>query len=426
MRPILYYLLRLLARLILHRHKPDIIAITGSVGKSSTKEAIFSVLKVKFRVRRSDKNYNNEIGLPLAVIGSKSAGKSIFGWLLVFIKGIILIIFGWRRYPKILILELGTDKPGDIDYLLGIIPEKFLKVGIVTAIGSSHLLSFKSVDNVLKEKKKLLLAVRKDGWSLINQDDEYLAGLKEKISSKILTYGLDEKSDIWAREIRYSAEGGINFKLMHKGSFVPVHLTDALAEHQIYAAIAGASLGIIYGLHLVDISEALADYQTLPGRMKRLSGIKNTIIIDDTYNSSPKACARAIETIARLEASNRKIAVLGDMLELGNYTEDAHREIGRLVAKAGIDKLLTVGEASKDLADSAARAGMSKEAIFKFSKSEEAGKFLQELMEAGDLVLVKGSQGMRMEKVVKEVMAEPLRAGELLVRQNGGWLDGRA
>ncbi|MCG2692872.1 UDP-N-acetylmuramoyl-tripeptide--D-alanyl-D-alanine ligase [Candidatus Parcubacteria bacterium] len=422
MKNIIQTILKILARLVLLRYRPDIIGITGSVGKSSTKEAVFVVLKHQFNVRRNEKNYNNELGLPLAIIGKESPNKSVFGWLGVFLKALSLILIGSRKYPKILVLEMGADKPGDIGYLLKIIPKKLLRIGIVTAIGASHLEFFKGIDNVLKEKKQLLSGVRDDGWAIINQDDERSGQLKERINSKILTYGLDEKADARAIEKRFSEDKGINFKLMYKGSFVPIHLSDALGEHQIYAALAGAAVGISYHLNLVAISESLKNYKSLPGRMKRIPGIKQTTIIDDSYNSSPSACKRALETLARLASRGRKFAVLGDMLELGGYTEEAHREIGRLVAKLGIDQLITIGEAAKDIATSALRAGMDKQDIFKFSASEEAGKFIQERLEHGDLILIKGSQGMRLEKITKEIMAEPLKAKKLLVRQSEQWL----
>jgi UDP-N-acetylmuramyl pentapeptide synthase len=192
----------------------------------------------------------------------------------------------------------------------------------------------------------------------------------------------------------------------------------------VYASLAAAAVGLKYGMNLVEISQALKAFKVPKGRLNIVKGIKNTIIIDDTYNSSPQSCTAALEIVSRIElpVGAKKFAILGDMLELGSLSEKSHLEIGRQVYKNKISKLIIVGERSRDIARGAEKAGMSKDNIFHFAFSDEAGRFIQEQINQSDLILVKGSQGMRMEKIVKEIMAEPLRAKELLVRQDNGWL----
>ncbi len=188
-------------------------------------------------------------------------------------------------------------------------------------------------------------------------------------------------------------------------------------------SLAGLAVGVVYGINLVEGGQALADFHPLPGHLCLIPGIKNTLIIDDTYNSSPEPTRTALETLAEinLKIGAQRYAVLADMLELGAETQNAHREIGLRVAELGIDFLITVGEASKHTALSAREAGLVEHRIASFADSITAGKFLQEKLHEGDVVLVKGSQSMRMEKIVKEVMAEPELAKDLLARQGEEW-----
>ncbi len=433
MKKFIQKILKILAKMILAKYQPDVIGITGSVGKTSAKEAIYSVLKSKYIVRRNIKNYNNEIGLPLTIIGVDSPGKSFFGWVMVFLKAVKLLIVRDNNYPKILILEMAADKPGDMEYLTSIAR---CKIGVITLIGPVHLEFFGSLEKIKDEKSILIKKLIKPGWAVLNNDDENVKEIAKDIKSndiKILSYGFAEQAVIRARETQLSFTqkknvnklDGISFKLSYNGSTVPVFLPKILGQASIYAALAGAAVGIIYGFNLVEIAQALKNYQSPKGRMNLISGIKNTLIIDDTYNASPQSAIAALNSLASLPLSQsaNKYAVLGDMLELGSYSEAGHREVGGEVAKSGINKLIVVGERSRDIARGAVLAGMAEDNIFHFDIADEAGKFIQDRIKQGDIILVKGSQGMRMEKIVKEIMAEPLRAEELLVRQGSEWRD---
>lgn len=427
-RKIIIFKLKFLAKAILAKYHPQIVGITGSVGKTSTREAVFAALSSKFKVRRSLKNYNNELGLPLSIIGAETPGKNIFGWLAVFFRAAKMIFFTDKNFPEILILEMGVDKIGDMDYLNSITG---CDVGVVTSIGAAHLESFGSIEKIQKEKGKLLGNLNKNGYAVLNFDNEKTKALAKGNKTRFLSYGFKDGAEVRASNLHFKFEEskklsnltGVTFKVEHKGSMVPVILPNAIGMGAVYAALAAIAVGLAFDLHLVEIAAALKVFDSPRGRMKLIPGIKRTLIIDDTYNSSPLSSLAALDYIGKIETDEpfRKVAVLGDMLELGSYSEEGHRAVGKAIAEANFAFLVTVGERSRDINRGAAEAGLKEEQIFHFSHNLEAGKFVQDRIKEGDLILIKGSQGARMEEIVKELMAEPLKAGELLVRQGPEW-----
>lgn len=427
LKSLLQYWLRVFSKIILQKHKPDIIGITGSVGKTSAKEAIATVLQSKFNVRRSTKNYNNEIGVPLTIIGAeKTPGKSIFGWLSIILKAKKLILRRDKNYPEILVLEMGADKPGDIEYLTEFAP---CKVGVLTFISHAHTEFFKTIKKIAQEKRTIISHLRQDGFAVLNFDNELVMQSIGLTKAEVITYGFKDGADLRATDVNILKDEqtgwptGLNFKVLYKGSVVPVFLPGVISKPAISAALAGLAVGTIFGVNLVEGAQALTKLDGLPGRMRLIPGIKNTLIIDDTYNSSPEAAKAALETLAQIEVKDgaQRYAALGDMLELGPETENAHRELGFKVAEMGIDNLITVGEAAKYVAQAAKEAGLDEHRVASFATSGEAGKFLQEKLKSGDVVLAKGSQGGRMERLVKEVMSEPLQSAKLLPRQSEEW-----
>lgn len=418
--------MRLMAVLVLKKYNPKVIGITGSVGKTSTKEAVFSVLASHYRVRRNEKNYNNEIGLPLTVIGTESGGNSIAGWLRVFLKWLGVIIFP-LEYPEILVLEMAADRPGDIKYL-----SDFMKpdIGVLTDISGSHLEFFKSIEGVTKEKGILVKNLPEKGLAVLNIDNPQIKKIKSQLKSKVITFGFSEDADVRATDILYNYSHlengvkdeikGLSFKLNYKGTTIPMRLSNILAEHNIYAALAGIAVGLDLGLNLVEIGAAIENFSLPSGRMNLIAGIKNTFIIDDTYNSSPVSTNSALEVLGNIK-SKRKIAVLGDMLELGANSESGHCEVADKFLKIKGDVFFAVGNRMRDAADELKKHNFDPNRMFSFDSPIEAGKKLQEMMQEGDLILIKGSQGMRMEKVVEEIMAEPQKAAELLCRQDLSW-----
>ncbi len=416
-------LLRKMAASVLKKYKPRIVSITGSVGKTSTKEAVYTVLSSKFKVRKNIKNYNNEIGVPLTIIGMESGHGSALKWLGVFLRWAFMMLFR-EDYPEVLVLEMGSDRPGAIKYLTDFVPSE---IGIITDISSSHIEYFSRISAIAKEKGTLVKELDEKGLAALNIDNLHVAKLKEQVRTNVVTFGFSKEADMRATDVLFVYNGemgreirGLSFKLTYKGTVIPVRLTRILARHQIYAALAAATAGAWFGMNLVEIGVALENFCAPPGRMNLLKGIKNTLIFDDTYNASPASTTAALDVLGNIHSS-RKIAVLGDMLELGEDTEKGHIQIAKKFLEAKGDVFFAVGNRMQFSVMELMRHNFPKQNIFSFDNPMDAGKKLQEIMKPGDLVLVKGSQGMRMEKIVEEIMREPQKTSILLCRQNEEW-----
>ena len=407
------------AKKVLKREHPQVIGITGSVGKSSAKEAVGTVLGKRFRVRASQKNYNTEIGLPLSILNLPSGEGSGLKWLGILWRGWKKAMFKDPDYPKVLVLEMALQHPGDIAKLCDIAPPH---IGVLTAIGESHLEFMGSIDNIIKEKRILLERLPKDGHAVLNRDDERVWEMRQRTKAPVMSFGFHEEADVRVLpdSITYACsadrECGMHFKVTAGGATVPVFLPHALGKHGVYAALAAAAVGLIKGMNMVEISDALSLYSPPPGRLRHIPGIKHTVVIDDTYNASPTSALAALQVLRDIPMPDtvKRFAVLGDMLELGSGSEYGHQQVGRKAAQAA-DVLVFVGERMRDAKKAAAEAGAGEDRSFWFATPEDAGRFVQERMKMGDFILVKGSRGMRMEKVVKEIMAEPLDADRLLV-----------
>ncbi len=312
---------------------------------------------------------------------------------------------------------------GDIAYLTSFVK---CHVGVITAIGEIpvHVEFFRDAAGVAKEKSNLIKSLGKEDWAVLNFDDERVRAMSSKTSAHVFSYGFSEKAELRASNIEQYLDDpediALFFKVDYQGNNVPIRLKEILGMHQVYAVLGAIAAGLIFKMNLVEIGEALKSYCPPPGRLSLIRGIKRSWIIDDTYNSSPSSSLAALGVLEKM--SGRKIAALGDMLELGALTEEAHRQVGAKAAKVA-DILLAIGERSIFMADEAKKQGFPADKVYYFASSEEAGRVLQDLMREGDIVLIKGSQGVRMEKLVKEVMAEPERAKEFLVRQEEDWIN---
>ena len=413
--------------LIIKKYKPQIIAVTGSVGKTSTKDAIFAVMSESFFVRKSEKSFNSDIGIPLTILGCQNAWFNPILWATNIIKGLELIIFP-SNYPQWLILEVGADRPGDIKKL-----SKWLKPNIVvlTAFAKTpvHVEYFKDRDAVVREKKYLVDALKHDGMLIVNGDDHDSMKIKDSSKNISIVYGTDKLSDLVASESKnyYGTNGeieGITFKVEYGGNVVPIVIKGSLGAKSIYSSLAAIAVGLTQKINIVKSAEALLKLEVSKGRMRIIEGIKNTIIIDDTYNSSPVALTSALYSLKHLNVmkGGRKIAVLGDMMELGRHSVDEHYKAGKIVAEV-CNILFTVGIRSRKIAEGALDEQMDEKNIFQFEDSVSAGIALQNILKKNDMILVKGSQCVRMEKVVEEIMFEPEKASELLVRQEKEWLN---
>jgi len=395
--------LKQLAIWTIARYQPGVIAITGTVGKTSTRQAIYTVLNKYRRVRASSGNFNNEIGMPLTVLGDYREIKGKFFWVKVIIVALFRIVFR-MKYPELLILEYAADKPGDMKYLMDIVKPQ---ISVVTAVGDIpvHVEFYSGPEAVAREKSKIVETLPVTGFAVLNYDDQVVYKMKDRTRGHVMTFGFskDAQLNINNFEVRTNKKVpvGIAFKLSYAGSFVPIRMDGCFGKAQAYAAGAAACIGIIFGLNLVKISEALLEYQIVAGRGKIIPGIKKTYIMDDSYNASPLSMQAAIETVHGIDAP-RKIAVLGDMLEIGQYAPEAHEKIGRMVPEI-FDILVTVGARAKFIASAAEANGMAKKNIRVFDTADEAKLEVQKIMKRGDLVLVKASHSIGLHKIIEEI-----------------------
>jgi len=394
------------AKLVLRRFKPKIVSVTGSVGKTSTKEAIWTLLKEHFDVAKSPKSYNSDIGVPLAILGLENAWDSPAGWLINIFRGFWRVL-SRAPYPEILVLEMGVDRPGDFDHVLKYVHPH---TAVVTAIGRMpvHVEFFEGPEGVAEEKSKLVRILDEKDTAIFNLDDELASKMRDVTKAKVITYGFSESADVSAAAYKMSSHG-LTFKIKYEGKTMPIKIDGVLGKQIVWTMLAAAAVGISEGLNLIEISESLPLIKPMPGRSRPIDGIRGSLIFDDTYNSSPLAVEAALEVLGEMKAK-RKIAVLGDMLELGKFSADEHRRIGEK-ARSAADILFTVG----------IRARAMESATKSFSNSEEAAEHLHGFIETGDTILVKGSQSVRMEKIVEKIMLKPEEAKDLLVRQEPFW-----
>jgi UDP-N-acetylmuramoyl-tripeptide--D-alanyl-D-alanine ligase len=410
------------AKFLLQRTKPKIIAITGSVGKTSIKDAVYEVFKGRIHVRKSDKSFNSELGVPLSVLGLPNAWNNPFHWLKNIFDGAMLAIHP-GEYPKLLVLEMGVDRPGDMDKLTAWIKPD---VVILTRLPDVpvHVEFFDSPEAVIEEKKKLVQALKPEGVLVFNQDDERAVRVAAETRQQSIGYSRYSLSPFTASADRIVYEDGravgFEFMLTHVDRAVVFRVNGTLGVQQAYNYAAAAAVASVFEITLDEVAEALRNFVPPPGRMRLIPGIKDTIIIDDTYNSSPAAGEQSLKTLGEIKGVKRRIAVLGDMMELGQFSTKEHERIGMMVPRYA-DKLVTIGVRARGFSAGARAAGMDERAMLEFSDALEAGRELQTLIKPGDVLLVKGSQSVRGERFVEELMADPEKAEELLVRQDPVW-----
>lgn len=415
------FILTFEAKWALRKHNSRVIAITGSVGKTSTKEAVFSILSPRYSTWKSEKSFNSEIGLPLSILGLPNEWGSASGWLKNIIKGIAVIFT--RSYPEWLVLEVGADRPGDIAKVASWLKPDIV---IITRIGDVpvHVEFFPSPLQLAEEKGKLIGALKTDGVLIVNADDEKVKNLAARFKGRIILYGFSQKAAIIASNNHILYDGdkprGVTAKIDYNKKSIPLRLKNSFGKQSIYGAMAALAVALAENINLVEASRNLESVGAGAGRLRLIKGMNDSLILDDSYNSSPAALEAALETLEEIEVKGRKMAALGDMMELGVYAAEAHRKIGRKAAKI-CDSLILVGVQGKNIVLGAKEEGTGDDKIKLFERSDEAGRYLKSIIRAGDIVLIKGSQSMRMERAVIEVMAEPELAPDLLVRQELEW-----
>jgi UDP-N-acetylmuramoyl-tripeptide--D-alanyl-D-alanine ligase len=419
-------ILTLESKAVLAKYKPQIIAVTGNIGKTSTKDAIGSVLSVHKHVRKSDKSYNSEFGVTLTILGAESGWSSPTAWLAIIVKSLWQIIVK-VDYPEILVLEVGADGPGDIQHI-----SKWLKpdITVITQFQKVpvHVEFFKDRSALIREKGYLVESTKKDGLIVFTSDDHDSHELAKLSHVKKVSFGFENWADIQAESLDtlYEVVGdienpvGLSARITLGDVSIPMRIMGVLGGGHIYSALPALYIGTLFGVNLHEGVQAIEMYPKPKGRMRLLRGVKKTTIIDDTYNASPKAVEHALKTLAGLHTNGKKIAVLGDMLELGKESASEHFRIGEIAAESA-HVLVTIGIRSREIAEGALSKGMLDSQIFQYESSREAGIFVETILEKEDIVLVKGSQSVRAERVVEEILAEADRVEELLVRQEKEW-----
>lgn len=461
-KKLIVWILTVESKLILKKYKPFIVAVTGSVGKTSTKDAVYDVLKSPklcradggiCHVRKSEKSMNSEFGLPLTIIGMPTAWRSISGWMANIKKGAGLILRK-HDYPDCLVLEVGADHPGDIRRVA---PWLKPDIAVITRVSKTpvHVEFFDSPEQVFEEKASLAENVKKGGTVVLFADDEKVMSIAERVKGReaeIVSFGVSSSAHVKGSSSKFTYEGadnrewriestmgtdfkfqpstfhaptGISFTLEANGQSAEVSVKSILGDVYMYPLLAAAAVGIARELPLADIAYSLSEYDAPKGRMRIVAGKDGSTLIDDTYNSSPDAAIAALSALKAIQYATAKYAVLGDMMELGKYSAEEHRRIGREAAAvlASSGKLVTVGPRSRATAEEAVKSGMPADSVASFDSAQEAADALNSALKPGDVVLVKGSQSVRMERVVKALMRDADKAESLLVRQEREWLE---
>lgn len=425
-KKVIVTLLQAEAQLVLKKYKPKIVAVTGSVGKTSSKDAIYTALATKYFVRKSSKSFNSEIGVPLTVLGLPNAWDNPSLWLKNLIDGLNLVMFP-HKYPEWLVIEVGADRPGDIKSVA-----RWLKpnVAVVTRLSEVpvHVEFFNSAEQVRQEKAELVLATTNNDTVILNADDALVSSMRKMAKGKVLVYGTDAAADVVGADFDIVYENkfpsfpvGVVFNAQVGEKKIPVEIEGTLGRQQMYIALVALTVAQALNLDLEAVAKSLRNHDAPPGRMKLLPGIHESCIIDDSYNSSPVAAHEALETLTLVRASGKKIAVLGDMLELGAHSKSEHEKLGIKAAQVA-DIFYAVGTRSKTAYESALASGFPQEKAFWFADSEEAGESLKQNISSGDVILVKGSQGVRTEKITKAILAGNVNANDVLVRQDAEWM----
>lgn len=409
------------ARRVLNKHKPKIIVVTGSVGKTGTKDAVYTMFAQTEFARKSEKSFNSELGVPLTILGLPNAWSSIVGWMENIAEGFILP-WDTKEYPKWLILEVGVDRPGDIKRLSWLNPN----IVIFTQFPDVpvHVEYFKSPEDVMNEKRSLKEYLQPDGTLIINADDPKMAHEEVYEGQHKLSYGCSEDAMVRGFDyvIMYDNEKpiGISFSVQFQEKVERVEIQGILGRHHMYPTLAALTAVISEGKLFSQAVHGYAEHIPAPGRMRILDGINNSVIVDDTYNSSPVAAQAGLDTIATVETRGRKIVVLGDMLELGDFSMREHQNLGQIVAQTA-DMFVAVGvrmlAAAEAVSAIKARCGY----VEAFQNREDAIDFLTKTVSEYDVVYVKGSQGMRMERIVENLLVEPRESMKLLARQDTVW-----
>ncbi len=359
--------LQQLARFWRQKFNPRVIGLTGSVGKSTTKELVAAVLAQRYRVLKSVGNLNNEIGLPLTLLQLTAD-------------------------HEVVVLEMGMYEVGEIELLCHIAQPH---IGIITNVGPTHLERLGTIERIAQAKAELVQALPADGTAILNHDDPLVLAMAAQTKAHVFTYGLTPDADLFASQVTNIALEGITFALNYEKNIMDIRLP-MLGQHHVYAALPAALVGVIEGVTWAEIIQGLQS--AVPLRLVAQPGPQQSVLLDDTYNASPASTLAALNLLANVTAP-RKIAVLGDMMELGSYEEMGHRQVGARAA-AVVDLLITLGSRAQWIAAEAKANGLSSAQILQFDNHEAIIDYLHSHLSPQEVVLIKGSRSLQLDKVV--------------------------
>lgn len=355
-----------IARYYKNKFNITVIGITGSNGKTTTKDMTSAILSEKFSVLKSEGNLNNTIGLPLTLFRLSSS-------------------------YNLAVLEMGISIPGEMSQLVDIAEPK---VAVVTNVSSTHLEFLGSIDGVGKEKQILVESAES---AVLNIDDPYVSRMSNVVKGNVIFYGIDNPADVTAKDIVLDQDGRPEFTISVNNAYERIKLP-SVGRHNVYNALAAISVGRMFGVGLDSIKVSLESYQQTSMRMQRLM-IDGVTIINDTYNSNPVSMRVAVDLLKSLKSDGKKVMVVGDMLELGEQSEELHDATGKYIGTSGVSEILvTVGNRAVKIAESALKAGMKNVIVCK--TNPEAVEYLRKNLNKGDLALIKGSRGMKMEQIL--------------------------
>jgi UDP-N-acetylmuramoyl-tripeptide--D-alanyl-D-alanine ligase len=361
-----------LARDRRRKYRTPVVALTGSNGKTTTKEMISACLETTFPILKTEANLNNLIGLPLTLLNL-------------------------TEKERVVVLEMGMNVPGEVRRLTEIAEPD---VGLITNIQKVHLEGMGSLERLKEEKGELFRRMRRDGTILVNQNDPHVIDLATEFSGQKITFGVEKSADVMAREIEVRGAQGTSFKLIVEGEKLEVILP-LLGRHSVPNALAAIAVASLFGIELKKAKEALEHFRPFPMRMEVVHLEGGKTLINDAYNANPRSMEVALETLAEVKGKGRAIAVLGDMLELGDFKDEAHQQLGEKIKELSIDLLLILGEKAPLVVESAIRHGFEAKKARVLESHSEAIEILKEVTQEGDWILVKGSRRMAMEKIVQ-------------------------
>lgn len=351
------------------RFSIPVVAITGSSGKTTTKEMVAEVLGSKFKVLKTEKNFNNEIGLPKTLLQLTDE-------------------------HEVCVVEMGMRGFGQIQELAAIAEPT---IGVVTNVGTSHIELLGSQEGIAKAKSELVEAINEEGTVILNEDDHWVKGMSKLTAGKLISYGIQHNATVTGSNLRYKKDG-IKFTCKCFDEIFDVFLP-MIGEHNVYDALAAIAVGRSLGLNSTKIKKALGNFPGIPMRQE-IVPLKDVVILNDTYNANPSSMQESIKALGQLEG-HRKIAMLGDMLELGDFTKQGHEEIGTLLGTEKYSTLFAYGEAGKYIATAAKANGVPE--VYHCESHDEIVDLYCQKHQKGDVILVKASRGMKMEEIVNKL-----------------------